>query len=190
MIVGHIGVALGARALKPDAPLGWLIGASFAPDLIDAAVPAIENCREPGLHSHSWPAIALIVALLALAARWSRNDWRLSGIVAILVVVHVLTDYITGAKVLWVGGPIVGLELYDWPRVDFVLETLAIGTGWLMLRRSGTGPGWARSRTLLAALVVIQAAADLEVAQVRSRRVNPCTSVTRAPRDVRGIASR
>jgi hypothetical protein len=184
MIVGHIGVALGARALQRDAPLGWLIGASFAPDLVDALLPAIETCGEPGFHSHSWPAIAVIAVVLALAARWARKDWRLSGIVAALVILHVLTDYITGSKVLWLGGPVIGLELYNWPRAEFALETLVIGTGWWMLRRSAAGPRWASSGLLLAVLLAVQAVADLDVAQIRARWVDPCAGAAgpeRAP---------
>ena len=174
MVIGHLGVALGARALKRDAPLSWLVAASFAPDIVDLAVPAIETCHAPGFHSHSLPAVALLATLIALLARWQLKSWRLAGVMAALTVLHVVADYITGDKVLWFGGPIVGLDLYDWPWADLVVESCVIGTGWWMFRRAEGRLRWLRSWIALATLLSIQTIADIEIKRTRASRIDPC----------------
>jgi hypothetical protein len=40
----------------------------------------------------------------------------------LVVLAHVPADWLTGLKALWLNGPVVGLNLYRWPAVDFVLE--------------------------------------------------------------------
>ena len=47
-----------------------------------------------------------------------------------------------GARALWLHRPVVGLNLYRWPAVDFVLELPLVVGGWWMVRRA-QGARWA-----------------------------------------------
>jgi hypothetical protein len=49
---------------------------------------------------------------------------------------HVPADWLTGEKALWLHGPVIGLNLYRWPAMDFVLELPLIVGGWWMVRSS------------------------------------------------------
>ena len=73
MLVGHVGIALGARALDrreedARAPLPWLLAASFAPDLLDGAYAIARVCNPQGLYSHTLPVVAVLAMLFGLAA--------------------------------------------------------------------------------------------------------------------------
>jgi hypothetical protein len=76
---------------------------------------------------------------------------------------HAAGDYLTGLKPTWSGGPMIGLELYRRPLIDFVIESTVVVCGWLVYRQSL--PLQQRSSrpvfTLLGALVLIQGAADV-----------------------------
>jgi hypothetical protein len=156
MICGHIGVAFGARALRRDVPLGWLLAASVAPDVLDGVASLARQCGPDGLYSHSLPAIAALIAVLSGAAYLALGTRRAAILVAVMVIAHILPDYITGQKILWAHGPVIGLDLYRWPLLDFVLEVPVIVLGWSMLRRAAVDPRWITSWAMLAALVVTQ----------------------------------
>jgi hypothetical protein len=57
-----------------------------------------------------------------------------------VVLAHVPANWLTGEKALWLHRPVVGLNLYRWPAVDFVLELPLIVGGWWMLRRAQGAP--------------------------------------------------
>jgi hypothetical protein len=80
--------------------------------------------------------------------------------VVAMVLLHLPADYITGLKVLWPGGPIVGLNLYAHPMADFALEALIAVAGWRYLRARDRSSLWMRSWLTLAALLAMQAAMD------------------------------
>jgi hypothetical protein len=157
MICGHIGVALGARALRRDVPLGWLLAASVAPDVLDGIEPLAHVWGSDGLFSHSLPVIAALIILLSGAAFLFLGTTRAATLVAVMVIAHLLPDYVTGQKILWPHGPVVGFDLYRWPLLDFALEVPVIALGWWMLRRAATDPRWITSWVALLALVATQA---------------------------------
>jgi len=74
-------------------------------------------------------------------------------IVALVVVSHWALDYFTGIKPTWPGGPIVGMNLYARPLVDFALESATILAGWLLYRRtlpeSARNHGWTYATLLM-----------------------------------------
>lgn len=160
MITGHLGLALGARAVDPDAPLGWLVVAAIAPDVADVALAAAGVCNPDGAYTHSLAAIAATAIVLGAAAFWRTRRGRAALVVGALVVSHLLADYLTGLKALWVGGPVVGLNLYQWRWLDFALEALVVWAGWTAARRWGRVPRWLASRYALFGLVAFQFAAD------------------------------
>jgi hypothetical protein len=156
MIVGHLGIALGARAVDREAPLGWLVVASLAPDIIDLAVAAAGVCNPDGAYTHSLAAVAGTALVLGVTAAWNTHRGRTGLLVAALVVAHLLADYVTGQKALWIGGPLIGLNLYQWGWADFAVEAPIIVGGWYAARRWGDPPRWLAGRAAFAVLLGAQ----------------------------------
>lgn len=164
MYGGHIGVALGAHGLRRTVPLWFLIVASQLPDWTDAAFCMAGARPEPiGILSHSLPAVVILAAVAAAAYAIRSRDIAGMLLVAAVVISHTVGDYVTGVKPTWSGGPMIGLMWYRRPMLDFLFESLVIAGGWLIYRRSldvsrrSSEPVF----TLLAALIVVQAAADV-----------------------------
>jgi hypothetical protein len=117
MIVGHLGIAMGARSLDrrspaAAAPLLWLIAASVAPDILDGVYAFGQYCNPAGAFSHSLPAAAILATLFGLAAFLHTRSAGTALLVAALVMFHLPPDYVTGRKALWSGGPVIGLYVY------------------------------------------------------------------------------
>lgn len=174
MIVGHLGLALGARAVDPDAPLAWLVAATMAPDLLDVGLSAAGFCNTGGVYTHSLTAIAATAAVLGAAAAWQTRSGRTALVIAALVVSHLLADYLVGLKALWRGGPIVGLDLYRWPWADFLVEGATIAGGWWAARRWGNLPRWLGSRVAVVVLLAAQLAADMAPKGPESKDATAC----------------
>jgi hypothetical protein len=167
MIVGHVGIAFAARALdrraeNKRAPLVWLLAASVAPDLLDGVYALGKYCNPEGVFSHSLPAVGALAVLFGVAAWLYTRNATTGLIVAFLVVMHLPPDFITGRKVLWPNGPVIGLYVYRWGWLDFVVELPVIVGGWWMLRRSRFTPRWVVSGLALATLLAIQLSFDAE----------------------------
>jgi hypothetical protein len=164
MYAGHVGIALGARGFRKDVPLWALIIASQLPDWADAGL-CVANLRSgtPGLYSHSFSAIAVLAAVAAaiymLAARSAAGAY----VMAAMVVSHAAGDWITGLKPTWTGGPMIGLQLYHYPMLDFVLEAAVIVIGWMFYRKSlpPERRSSAPSLALPGALLAFQLGADI-----------------------------
>jgi len=161
---GHIGVAIGAFGLRQTVPLWLLIIASQLPDWADATL-CLANARPvvPGMLSHSVPAVIVLAGVAAAVAYAMSRDVASSGLVALVVASHYVGDYFTGIKPTWPGGPMVGLELYRQPALDFLLESAVIALGWTIYRRSFP-PERRSSREVVAVLVVlvmVQLAGDI-----------------------------
>ena len=173
MYTGHIGIALGAHGWKKSIPLWLLIFASQLPDWTDAGL-CLADIRTPfpGTYSHSLPAIAALALLAALIYCMIERDRAGMILVAGVVVSHAVADYFTGIKPTWPGGPIIGLELYHRPVIDFVLETLVVFVGWSIYRRS-LAPEKRSGEpvfTLLFVLIVIQIGADIVLITAKGLR--------------------
>src|SRR4051794_9062187 len=85
VITGHLGVAAAANATRRDSTLLWLLGASMAPDVVDALFVVARSCNPHGLYSHTVPAAALIAAVTGAAAYLGTNQ-RATGLLAALLV--------------------------------------------------------------------------------------------------------
>lgn len=100
-----------------------------------------------------------------MAIGWYLVSRDAAGMLIVFVVVatHALGDYFTGIKPTWPGGPLIGLQLYRQPMIDFVLEAAVILIGWLFYRKS-LPPEKRSSRDValvLIVLILIQLAADV-----------------------------
>jgi hypothetical protein len=174
LITGHLGLALGARAVDPDAPVSWLVVAACAPDIADLVLAAGGICNPDGAYTHSLAAIAATALVLGAAALWRSGSRRTAWVIAGLVVSHLLADYLTGTKALWVHGPVVGLNIYQWPLADLFLEAVCVTAGWWAGRRWGRLPRWAGSRLVLAGLLSAQFIIDAASRPDQADRSNVC----------------
>ena len=174
MIAGHFGVAMATRARWSRIPLLVLVIAAIFPDITDFTTAALRICGENGLYSHSLPSIAIQSVVLGGAAMLWRRSPAAGAIVAAMVVLHLAADYITGLKVLWAGGPVVGLNLYSHPVADFLLEAMVTFGGWRMLRASPARDRWSSAPMVLAMLLAAQAALDVASYAVGPIKPNGC----------------
>ncbi len=161
MVIGHLSTAYVARAKWPRAELVALLVASILPDLADFVLPQGNQCRTScGLYTHAFPAI-VVLALLAGVLAWFIWHRRATAVlVGALICVHALCDLMTGSKPFWFGGPSVGLGLYRFHRLDFVVESIMVIAGWLYLRRTKDAPRFATTYAALFGLIALQAAFD------------------------------
>lgn len=137
MYGGHVGIALAGKGYRSTVPLCLLLLATQLPDWADAAVCAAGIASPPSeMLSHSLPAVAVLSAALALLYFAVARDLAAAALVAAIVVSHAVADYATGLKPTWPGGPHVGLQLYQHPALDFILEAAVIVIGWVIYRRS------------------------------------------------------
>ena len=179
MITGHLGIAGAAHAGRRDSSLVWLLGAAMAPDVVDGLFTLAGSCNPHGLYSHTLPAAALIAAVVGAAAYLATGQRATGLLAALLVLAHLPLDLITGRKLFWPGGELIGLRLYDYPIADFALEAVLSIGGWLMLRARSWSPRWATGWLALAALLVLQATADA-IGSVRGG-VKPSACATMEP---------
>lgn len=137
MYAGHIGFSLGAYSFRKTLPLWLLLIAAQVPDWLDAGYCLADVSRGPyGMYTHGFLPIGTAAVIFALVAYAITRDVTGAVIVALVVASHWPLDYLTGIKPTWQGGPIVGMNLYARPLVDFVLESATILAGWLLYRRT------------------------------------------------------
>ena len=159
MIVGHLGVAAALVRWRPRASPAWILVAAIAPDFVDVALALVGVCSPFGLYSHTLPAALLTGAVLG-AALWLSGRRETALIVPIAVLLHLPLDYVTGRKLLWPGGELYGLRLYDRRLADFLIESALLLAGWMLVRHRLAIPGWARAARSALLLVAVQGGAD------------------------------
>lgn len=180
MIMGHVGIAYGARALDTRepaarAPLLWLLAASIAPDLLDGVYALGKYCNPEGVFSHSLPAVAILAVVFAVAAYLHTRSLATALLVGGLVLLHLPPDYLTGRKALWPGGPVVGLYVYRWGWLDFAVELPVIAGGWWLLRRARYTPRLVVSGVALGALLAVQLSFDTATEVSGPRQPRACS---------------
>jgi hypothetical protein len=153
MFVGHLAVALAAKRVEPRAPLGALVGATFALDLLwppllllgveqvridpgNTAFTPLAFVEYPWSHSLSMAVIwAVIAGRVSIAVLKHVNAGLLIGFV---VLSHWLLDFLTHRPdlPLWPGGPVVGLGLWNSIAATVVLEGGVFAAAVLLYVRS------------------------------------------------------
>jgi hypothetical protein len=157
MFVGHLGVALAAKNVRPEVPLWILVSASFGVDLLWPLLllSGVETVRvDPGntafTHldfehypwSHSlvmsvfWAALAGVLVFVAL--RSSRGALLAGG----LVVSHWVLDLITHRPdlPLWPGGPLMGIGLWNSIAGTLLIEGALFVAGIYLYSRCTVSP--------------------------------------------------
>jgi hypothetical protein len=128
--IAHLGVGLAAKQFAPKAPVGVLLVASEAIDLLWGvfALTGLENMKySPWSHGLFMSVIWSVIAGL-LAARIYR-DFRTGAVIGLVVFSHWLIDFITHPMfggppdlfLLFDGSPKVGLGLYSVIAPGFVV---------------------------------------------------------------------
>lgn len=179
MIVGHVGVAAATRSVWRRASLPWLLVACVAPDVVDVTFAAAGVCNPYGLYSHTIPAASLLAAVIGGAALLVTGSRATAFASALMVLLHLPPDLVTGHKIFWPGGPMVGLYVYQYPLLDFLIEAPILVAGWWLLRRSRSAAPWATSAVALVVLLAGQA--TLDMAAGRSVKPSACAMPGRAP---------
>lgn len=137
MYAGHVGFGLGAYSFRKTLPLWLVLVAAQVPDWLDAGYCVLDTGRGPyGIYSHGFIPVGAAAIVLASIAYAMTRDLTGALVVALVVASHWPLDYLTGIKPTWPGGPILGMNLYSRPLIDFMLESATILVGWLLYRRS------------------------------------------------------
>lgn len=171
MFVGHLAVALSAKAVEPRVPLGAAVAASFGLDLLwpvlliagaetvaihpgDTAFTNLEFVSYPW--SHSLLAVTGWSVLAAVAGAMLLGPMRAGLVLGGLVASHWGLDVLTHRPDLpiWPGGPVVGLGLWSSIAATILVEGALLAAGvWLYttktVARDGVG------RWALVALVAL-----------------------------------
>lgn len=168
MFVGHLAVALGAKKIAPEVPLGVAVAAAFGLDLVwpillltgveVVRVSAGETAFTPlAFESYPWThSLAMVLVwsgLGSVAGHRLLGSWRSGVIVGLLVLSHWLLDWVTHRPdlPLWPGGPVTGLGLWNSIPGTIIVEAGLFAVG-VWLYRSVTAP---RDRVGTVALVVL-----------------------------------
>lgn len=172
-------MAAAGRSGWRSASLVWLVVGSIAPDLLDVAYAALGICNPDGSYSHTVPIATLLALLLGGTAFLATRSRATAMATGVMVLLHLPPDLVTGYKVYWPGGPMIGLRLYRMRFADFVVEAGVVTTGWWLLRHSGAGPRWAASRRALAVVLLAQGLADVSAFGLKPTACDP-SQLTRA----------
>lgn len=157
MIIGHIGVALGARRRWPAVSFLALLVATFAPDLLREVLGlSMMPATSADFYSHALPWSALLAVGLGVVT-WLLTRSREAALVIVAVVAsHVALDLLSGTKPLWLHGPR-GRGLGAFAPGEMLVETVILASGWLSVRRGGDRRRWFASRVVPPAMVGLQA---------------------------------
>jgi hypothetical protein len=194
MFIGHVAVALAAKRVRTAVPLAALIAATFGPDVIEITLLGLERWRNlpTSLGSHSIPAVALGAAAVGGAYWLWRQDARGGALLCGVYASHWAADLLTGtAKPTWLGGPKLGLSLYDRPVIDFVVESGLLLAAWLFFWLGGHTRRRPRAVDLAApiALVLIQLVFNASERLLGVRSIKGAVSGARARGDAFSAAS-
>lgn len=179
MIVGHIGVAAATRSVWRRTSLPWLLVACVSPDIVDVVLALAGVCNPYGLYSHTIHSVVLQAAMLGGAALLVTGSRATAFGSALMVFLHLPPDLITGHKIYWPGGPMLGLYVYQWPLLDFLIEAPILIIGWWLLRRSPGAPRWATWVLVLVVLLAGQGALDFLAGN--GAKPNACFAAQRLP---------
>ena len=146
----------------------------MAPDGVDVLYVLAGICNPHGLYSHTIPAAALIAALTGAVVFFATDRRATGALAALLVLAHLPADYVTGRKLFWPGGDLMGFYLYGHPALDFALESMLAVGGWWMLRATGRAPRWATGTLALAAVLLLQGALDTVGARSGGAKPTAC----------------
>ena len=173
MYVGHAAVALVLKTREPRLALIPLTLASFGPDWVEVALMLPAPREGMAIYTHSIVAVVLGAAIAGLLyAAFRRPGARL---IALAWLLHWPADLLTGRKPVLAPEPLVGLDLYALPTVDFLLESALVAFACVLYARRIAVRAEARRVVVMlgAALIMLQGSADFALAVMRKSEWTP-----------------
>lgn len=166
-------MALKTRA--PRVPMAVLVVAAFGPDWTELFLGLLKGRATGEVWSHFVPGVLLGACAAALLYEiiWRRRGGRW---VAIAWLLHWPADFLTAHKPLIdPGGPLVGLDFYNLPLVDFAIEATLVVVCAVVYTRAFAPEHWQRRWVAAAAvsLVLIQGVLDYGLRHQPWRQWNP-----------------
>jgi hypothetical protein len=158
VFIGHTAIALAAKRARPSVPLAALIAAAYGPDVIEITLLALWRWArvQAAFGSHSIPSVALGAATVAAGYWIWRRDGPGAALLAATYASHWVADLFTGkGKPTWGGGPGLGLQLYEHPVLDFVLESALLVVAWVVCWPAGDRRRKRRAAHLVTPIVLL-----------------------------------
>jgi hypothetical protein len=140
VFIGHTAVALAIKRVRPSVPLWALVAAAYGPDVIEITLLLLWRWGRvtAAFGSHSIPSIALGAMVVGVAYWIWRREVTGSVLLGEAYASHWVADLFTGTgKPTWGGGPSIGLELYEHPPIDFLVESALLIAAWALLWPAG-----------------------------------------------------
>ena len=177
MYTGHAAIALALSRRERRLPIVPLTLASFGPDWLELLLMVPAKREGMAIFTHSVPAV-LIGAALA-AALWTVLRRPGGRVIFLAWLLHWPADLLTGRKPVLFREPLIGLDLYKLPAVDFILESVVVIVGCAIYAR--TFPPRAELRRVIvvlgAALIALQAVVDVALSVMRNSEWTPSLSL-------------
>jgi hypothetical protein len=175
---GHAAVAIALRRREPRLPVVPLVLAAFGPDWLELFLALPVKREGMAIFTHSLPAI-LIGAGLA-AGLWAAMRRPGASTIFLAWLLHWPADLLTGRKPVLFREPLIGLDLYKIPAVDFALESVVVVIGCALYARAYPPRGELRRVIVIlgAALIAIQGAVDVALSVMRNSEWTPSFAVT------------
>ena len=173
MYAGHAAVALALRWREPRLPIVPLVIACYGPDWAEVVLMAPNPQAVMAAYTHSIPGLLIGAALATLLWTWMRRPGAM--LLGAGWLLHWPADLFTGRKPLIFPTPVIGFDLYKLPLADFLLEATVVAIGCAIYARGV--PKRAELRRVIvilgAALIALQAAADVALAVMRNTEWEP-----------------
>jgi hypothetical protein len=170
---GHAAVALALRWREPRLPIVPLVLACYGPDWVEVALMLPNPQAGMATYTHSIPA--LIIGAMLVTALWKLTRRPGAWLLGVGWLLHWPADLFTGRKPLIFPAPLIGLDLYKLPAVDFILESAVIAIGCAIYARGV--PRRAELRRVIVmlgvALIALQAAVDVAFSVMRNTEWEP-----------------
>ena len=186
MYSGHAAIALALKPREPKVPIVLLTLAAFGPDWVELALMLPVKREGMAIYTHSLPAVITGAAVAAGMYAATRRPGARSILLAWLL--HWPADLLTGRKPILFSQPLIGLDLYKLPAVDFALEALVVVAGCVIYaRRFAARAEWRRVVVIMgAALIALQAAVDVALSLMRNSEWSPSLASGRWQPQLRG----
>jgi hypothetical protein len=184
---GHAAIALALSRRDPRAAIVPLTLAAFGPDWLELLFMLPVRREGMAVYTHSLPAVLIGGAVAAgLCAATRRPGAR---VVFLAWLLHWLADLITGRKPVIFSEPLIGLDLYKLPAVDFALESLVVFVGCAIYARGFESRAELRRVVVIlcAVLIALQAAVDVALSVMRNSDWSPSLAVARWQPQLRAL---
>jgi len=174
---GHAAIALALTRREPRMPIVPLVLAAFGPDWLELLLMLPVKHEKMAVFTHSLPAVLIAGGVAAgLFAATRKPGARILFLAWLL---HWPADLLTGHKPVLFAAPLIGLDLYNLPAVDFALESILVAVGCAIYARQFASRAELRRVVVIlgAALIALQAAVDVALSVMRKTEWAPSLAI-------------